>query len=114
MKTPKGAVVALKKPMRRRTQAPSPNAVHFPQALRDAIPGPDLPGCDRLLVLSSIDGSWWDSIVYGRLVQLNLRVEESGKLTGAFDVKVYLNVDAARALAATLDKLTEHEAGAGS
>ena len=114
MKTPKGAVVALQKPARRRTQTPPPNAVHFPQALRDAIPGPDLPGCDRLLILSSIDGSWSHSIVYGRRVQLNLRVEESGKLTGVFDVKVYLNVDAARALAATLEKLTGFEAGPGS
>jgi len=35
-----------------------------------------------------------------------MRVEESGKLTGAFDLKVSLTPEAARALAATLQKLT--------
>ena len=113
MKSQKGAVVAVKQPKRRQPHTPLPNAMHFPQALRDAIPGPDLPGCDRLLILSSIDGSWSQSIVYGRRVQLNFRVEESGKLTGVFDVKVHLNVDAARALADTLEKLIEHEGNAG-
>ena len=114
MKSHKGAVVPLKKPMRRPPHTPAPNAMHFPQALRDAIPGPDLPGCDRLLILSSIAGSWSHSIVHGRRVQLNLRVEESGKLTGVFDVKVHLNVDAARALADTLEKLIEHDGNAGA
>ena len=108
MKTPRGAVVALKKPARPRVRRQPPNHVHFPQSLRDAIPGPDLPGCDRLLILSSIEGSWSRSILFGPRVQLNLRVEESGKLTGVFDVKVHLNGDAARALAATLEKLIEH------
>jgi len=38
-------------------------------------------------------------------VQLNFRVEESGKLTGTFDVKVHLNVEAARGLAVMLQEL---------
>jgi len=42
-------------------------------------------------------------------VELNLRVEESGKLKGAFDLKVHLNLDAARALSATLQQLLEQQ-----
>jgi hypothetical protein len=82
------------------------NMVHLPQALRDAIPGPDLPGCDRLLILSAINGSCTESPFHGRHVQLKLRVEESGKLTGAFDLSVYLTIEAAQALATTLTQLT--------
>ena len=84
------------------------NAIQFPQALRNAIPGPELPDCDRLLVLSSIDGARANSYFYGHRVELKMRVEESGKLTGAFDVKVSLTIEAARALAQTLQKLIEH------
>ena len=102
----KKAVVVSKKRVQTKWKLASMNFVHFPQALREAIPGPDLPGCDRLLVLSSIDGRCVDSALYGERVQLTMRVEESGKLTGAFDLKVSLTVEAARALAATLQKLT--------
>jgi len=78
----------------------------FPQALRDAIPGPNLPGCDRSLRLSSVDGTSSQSVLFGGpRVQLNFRVEESGKLTGTFDVKVHLNVEAARGLAVMLQEL---------
>lgn len=85
----------------------SRNYVYFPQELRDAIPGPELPGCDRCLILSGIDGASgvsWDS---AKRVRLKLRVEESGTLTGSFDVVADLNVEAARALAATLRELVE-------
>ena len=86
------------------------NFMIFPQALRDAIPGPNLPGCDRSLILSSIDGALSHSVQFGGMdlgprVLLNFRVEESGNLTGAFEVKAHLNVEAARALAATLQEL---------
>ncbi len=103
----KKAVVVRPRQIRPKQKWPSMNFVQFPQALRDAIPGPDLPGCDRLLVLSSIDGKCTDSPLYGRHVMLTMRVEESGKLTGAFDLNVGLTPDAARALAVTLQKLTE-------
>jgi hypothetical protein len=102
----KKAVVATNQQVRPKWQSASLNSIQFPQALRDAIPGPDLPGCDRLLVLSSIDGSCINSPLYGQRVQLKMRVEESGKLTGAFDLKVHLTIEAARALADTLQKLT--------
>lgn len=78
----------------------------FPQTLRDAIPGPELPGCGRSLILSSIDGSCSRS-VFGQRVRLNFRVEETGKLTGTFNVCADLNVDAAKALSATLQELVE-------
>jgi hypothetical protein len=106
---PKVAVATVKKQPSARPRWASENGVLFPQALRDAIPGPDLPGCDRLLVLSSIDAGYVDSILYGRRVELNLRVEESGKLKGAFDLKVHLNLDAARGLAATLQRLLDQD-----
>jgi hypothetical protein len=96
---------ALISPRLSRTQ----NAVHLPQALRDAIPGPDLPGCDRLLILSGISASRVDSPFYGERVQLKLRVEESGKLTGAFDLNVFLTVEAAEALAGTLHQLAARD-----
>jgi hypothetical protein len=105
----KKALVRTGKHIQPKWNLSSLNSVQFPQALRDAIPGPDLPGCDRLLVLSSIDGSRINSPLYGQRVQLKMRVEESGKLTGAFDLNVHLTVEAARALAATLQKLTERE-----
>jgi hypothetical protein len=62
------------------------------------------------LILSSIDGKFSNSVKFGGVdlgprVLLNFRVEESGKLTGAFDVKAQLNIEAARALAATLQEL---------
>src|SRR5271165_2249598 len=102
----KKAVAVIKKKVQTKWKLASMNFVHFPQALRDAIPGPSLPGCDRLLVLSSIDSRCTNSPLFGEQVQLTMRVEESGKLTGAFDVKVSLTLEAARALAATLQKLT--------
>src|SRR5277367_3435987 len=102
----KKAVVVRSKKVQTKWKLALMNFVHFPQALRDAIPGPDLPGCDRLLILSGIRASCGESPFYGRRVQLKLRVEESGKLTGAFDLNVYLTVEAAQALAATLQQLT--------
>jgi len=100
-------VLAPQKRVQRKAQWFSLNTIQFPQALRDAIPGPDLPDCDRLLVLSSIDGACANSPFYGKRVHLKMRVEESGKLTGTFDLNVSLTMEAARALAATLQKLTE-------
>lgn len=101
----KRALVPRKQPQKRPRWS-SVNTMRFPHALRNAIPGDDLPGCDRALILSSIDGSSSSSVQFGGFdigprVQLNFRVEESGKLTGIFDVSVSLQVDAARALAAT-------------
>ena len=105
VKSSKRALAPAEKQVKTRPGWATENAMRFPQALRDAIPGPDLPGCDRSLILSSIDGTCWHSALMGRRVQLDLRVEESGKLTGVFDVTMYLNVDAARTLAENLRQL---------
>jgi len=83
-----------------------PNAMVFPHELRDAIPGPDLPGCDRALILASIDGSCRATPDGGR-VRLNFEVKEGGKLKGTFKVYADMEADAARALSATLLGLVE-------
>jgi hypothetical protein len=81
-----------------------PNMMSFPQALRDAIP--TLERCwGRCLVLGSITGRALNSRLLGKRVQIKLQVEESGKLTGKFDVWMDLDLEAARALAHTLSQL---------
>ena len=106
MKSPKGAVEPRKK-LRPRTKWPGSNRIYFPQTLRDAIPGPELPGCARCLILSSIDGASSNDDIFGRLIRLKFLAEESGKLKGVFEIGVELQLDAARALAATLRELVE-------
>ncbi|HEV8040790.1 MAG TPA: hypothetical protein VGP62_18100 [Bryobacteraceae bacterium] len=86
---------------------PRSNYIYFPQRLREAIPGPELPGCARCLNLTSIDGESSSDKLFGRTVRLKLLAEESGKLTGAFEIGVHLQVEAARALARTLLDLVE-------
>jgi hypothetical protein len=83
------------------------NTIYFPQSLRDAIPGPELPGCARCLILSSINGGYANDNLFGQHVRLKLLAEESGKLKGAFEIGVVLQLDAARALAATLRELVD-------
>ena len=104
------AVARAQKQVRQNESWSLRNFMIFPQALRDAIPGENLPGCDRSLFLTSIDGSFSHSVKFGGVdlgprVLLNFRVEESGKLTGAFDVRAQLNIEAARALSVTLREL---------
>ena len=83
------------------------NYVVFPQKLRDAIPGPELPGCARSLILSSINGDCTSDQFFGERIRLKFLAEESGKLQGRFEIGVDLEVEAARALAATLQQLVE-------
>jgi hypothetical protein len=105
MKSPKGAVVNRKQ-VHGAMKWLFPNAMVFPHDLRDAIPGSDLPGCDRALILASIDGSRRPTPDGGR-VRLNFEVKESGKLKGTFKVYADMEADAARALSATLLGLVE-------
>jgi len=78
----------------------------FPRALREAIP--DLPTCvGRVLKIDSIDGQTSNSALFGPRVQLKLVVTETGKLTGKFVVRIDLEPEAARALAATLTQLAD-------
>jgi hypothetical protein len=105
MKSPKRDVVRRKQ-VRAAMKRLFPNAMVFPHGLRDAIPGSDLPGCDRALILASIDGSCRQTPDGGR-VRLNFEVKESGKLTRTFKVYADMEADAARALSATLLGLVE-------
>jgi len=91
-------------PMPRRTR--NRNTMTFPRELRAAIP--DLPTCmGRVLQLDSMNGQVSSSRLFGTRVHLKLVVKETGKLKGEFVVRVDLEAEAARALAATLQQLAE-------
>jgi hypothetical protein len=96
-----------RKRVRPRGRWPRSNHIYFPQRLRDAIPGPELPGCARCLNLTSIAADYSSDNFFCSRVRLKFLAEESGKLTGAFEIGVDLQVEAARALAQTLLDLVE-------
>jgi hypothetical protein len=79
------------------------NTMAFPRELRAAIP--DLHA-GRVLELDSINGRSANT-PFGTLVDLKLLVKETGKLSGEFVVRMCLQVEAARKLAATLTQLAE-------
>ena len=66
-----------------------------------------MPGCARLLILSSIAGACASDRFFGKRVRLKFLAQESGKLKGTFEIGVDLEPDAARGLAATLRELAE-------
>lgn len=76
-KSPKGVA---KRGKQVRPRVALSNYIVFPQSLRDAIPGPELPGCARSLILSSIDGNYASDSFVGKRVRLKFLAEESGKL----------------------------------
>jgi len=78
-----------------------PNWITFPQKLRDAIPAFE-PCSGRMLQLDSIEARPTDTEWTGRRVAVKLRVCETGKLDGVFDVWLHLNISAAEALADVL------------
>jgi len=78
-----------------------PNWITFPQKLREAIPAIE-PCAGRVLEIDSVDAHASDSQWTGRRVSVKLRVCETGKLDGVFDVWLSLNVAAAQALAEAL------------
>ena len=80
------------------------NTMAFPRGLRDAIP--DLH-TGRVLELDSINGHASHLTLFGPQVDLKLLVKETGKLHGEFVVRMGLQVEAARRLAATLTELAE-------
>lgn len=100
------AGVALPSPTPGRRRPPL-NTMNFPQALRDAIP--TLARCwGRSLVLTSITGlALNDPLFWGKRVRIKFQVEESGKLTGKFDVWMDVDPEAARGLARTLNRLAD-------
>lgn len=82
------------------------NTMNFPQALRDAIP--TMSRCwGRCLILAAVTGQALNSRFWGRRVRIKFQVEESGKLTGKFDVWMDVDPAAARGLARTLDRLAD-------
>src|ERR1051325_5242512 len=104
MKPSESAVIPVNRELR--PKGFRQNTMAFPQDLRGAIP--TMPGCwGRALALASIDGDCCNSLIYGKQVRIRFQVEETGKLTGKFDVQTFLNLDAARALAKTLTDLVE-------
>jgi hypothetical protein len=80
------------------------NTMLFPRELRDAIP--DLHG-GRLLLLDAMDAEPSNSQMFGPRVHLKLNVKETGKLKGVFTVRLDLESEAARALAANLTELAD-------
>jgi len=78
----------------------------FPQELRAAIPeGRGYSG--RVLELDAIDGKVRQLDLSGPVVHLDLRVQETGNLTGRFTLWMDLQPSAARALAATLSQMAD-------
>jgi len=80
------------------------NTMAFPRELRNAIP--DLHS-GRVLELDSINGQGSNTLLFGRIVELKLVVKETGKLKGRFVVRMALQIDAARQLAASLNELAD-------
>jgi hypothetical protein len=76
----------------------------FPRELRAAIP--DLHA-GRVLELDSINGDSSRTDLFGPQVELKLVVRETGKLSGQFVVRMSLQSDAARELAAALTELAD-------
>ena len=82
------------------------NYMTFPRELRDAIP--ELPTyVGRTLELASADGTASHTDLFGARVHLNFGLRETGKLKGRFAVRLDLEVEAARALAAALAQLAD-------
>ena len=96
-------------PARRRYRFSS-NRMTFPRELRDAIP--DLPTyVGRVLEISAMDGDATNNVLFGPQVHLRFVVKETGKLAGEFPIRMDLQSDAARTLAATLTKLADEAEG---
>ena len=83
---------------------PRHNTIAFPRELRDAIP--DLHA-GRVLEIDSISGQSAPAPPFGPLVELKMALKETGKLSGKFVLRVGLQPDAARTLAATLTRLAD-------
>ena len=95
-----------------KTEVPVPrgklsrNTMAFPRELRDAIP--DLPTyVGRVLELDSMSGQPAHTNLFGPRVNLKLVVKETGKLRGEYTIRMDLETESARALAATLMQLAD-------
>jgi hypothetical protein len=88
---------------------PLVNSMTFPRELRDAIPDHE-PSAGRVLKLESVDAQAAHTVEWGRRVQIRLHVCETGKLSGAFDVLIDVEAEAAQALADTIRGAVEQSA----
>ncbi|HWD99474.1 MAG TPA: hypothetical protein VG345_10570 [Bryobacteraceae bacterium] len=79
-------------------RVPRANTVTFSRKLRDAIPDQEL-SAGRCLAFESADAHGRHTEYRGRAVHLSLRVRETGKLTGAFDILADLDIDVAESVA---------------
>lgn len=100
------------KPVRRTKTAlpaarqPRRNYITLPRELREAIP--DLPTyVGRTLELASTQGRASHTRLFGARVHLALGIRETGKLKGRYTVGIDLEIEAARALGASLLELAD-------
>jgi hypothetical protein len=82
---------------------PHRGTIAFPRELRDAIPNLH---AGRVLELDSVNGLASNTALLGR-VSLKLVRKETGKPAGEFVVRLDLQANAARQLAATLSQLAD-------
>ena len=79
---------------------PAPFVNHRPSAQLES-------PADNILALVHVFSNLIGRAFYGPLVELKLVVKETGKLTGEFVIRMGLQIEAARELAATLTKLAD-------
>jgi hypothetical protein len=79
-------------------RVPRANAISFPRKLRDAIPDQEL-SAGRCLAFESAAARGRHTEYWGRVVHVSLRVGETGRLSGVFDILADLDVEAAEGLA---------------
>jgi hypothetical protein len=101
-----GIIMNRMSPQLTRTLA---NWITFPRKLRDAIPTFE-PCAGRVLELAGADAHPTNTEWTGRRVAVKLRACETGKLDGAFDIWIDLNISAAQALAEVLQTAAEQAA----
>jgi hypothetical protein len=87
-------------------RVPRANTITLPRKLRDAIPDQEL-SAGRCLVFESADARGRHTEYWGRVVHLSLRVRETGRLTGVFDILADLDIDAAEGLATLIHAACE-------
>jgi len=103
---PSKAEVSRERPGTPASRLKRRNYMTFPTELRNAIP--DLPTyVGRTLELTNMRGDASNTPLFGARVHLGVGVQEAGKLKGRYTVRIDLEVEAARGLAANLLELAD-------
>ena len=92
----------MDRPLQLPRKSPYVNNILFPRALRSFIPDHDLSG-GRVLKLDSVAAQAAHTAEWGKRVQIKLHVCETGQRTGAFDVWIDIESEAAKALAKLIE-----------